>query len=70
VGCKLATYTCIDTRITCTGTIHCLGTEPPTTVIYEGVDRETLTAVKAQLNAALKEIEEGEKQLQAEKKAK
>jgi hypothetical protein len=29
-----------------------------------------LTAVKAQLNAALKEIEEGEKQLQAEKKAK
>lgn len=67
VGCTLATYTCIDTRITCTGTIHCLGTEPPTTIIYEGVDRETFKAVKAQLTSALREIEEAEKQLQEKK---
>jgi hypothetical protein len=68
VTCRLGTYTCIDTRITCTGTGHCYGTEPPTTIIYEGVDQETFKAMKEQLTSALREIEAGEKQLEAAKK--
>jgi hypothetical protein len=60
-ACKLGTYTCLDTRLTCAGTPYCAGTEP---LPYgQGIDPEALAAVKAQLQAALKEVEQHEKQM-------
>ena len=65
--CKFGTYTCIDTRITCGGTIYCAGTEDRT-ILYQGVEQETLTEVKAQLHSALKEIEHLERRVTEEAK--
>jgi ribosomal protein L6P/L9E len=48
--------------VTCGGTIYCAGSNDPT-IIVQGIDREALTAVKAQLNAALKEVDQYEKRL-------
>ena len=58
--CKLGTYTCFAGSIlTCGGTIYSAGTEEPT-VLYQGIDQETLKAVKAQLHRALEEVERHE----------
>jgi hypothetical protein len=65
--CRFGTYTCLDTRITCGGTIYCAGTEDRT-ILYQGIERETLAEVKAQLNAALKEIEHLESRVAEEAK--
>jgi hypothetical protein len=65
--CKFGTYTCLDTRLTCGGTIYCAGTENPT-ILYQGIERETLAEVKAQLNSALKEIDQVENRLAEEAK--
>ncbi len=62
VPCKFGTYTCFGSVLTCGGTIYCAGSNDPT-IFYQGIDRETLAAVKSQLNAALKEVEMHEKQL-------
>ncbi len=62
VPCRFGTYTCFATIVTCGGTIYCAGSNDPT-ILYEGIDRETLTAVKAQLNAALKEVDAVQKRL-------
>ena len=61
--CKLGTYTCFAGSIlTCGGTIYCAGTEEPT-ILFQGIDHETLKAVKAQLHEALKEVDQHEKRL-------
>ena len=60
--CKYGTYTCFGSIITCGGTIYCAGSNDPT-ILFQGVDKETLTAVRAQLNAALKEVDTLEKRL-------
>jgi hypothetical protein len=61
--CRLGTYTCFAGSIlTCGGTIYCAGTEEPT-VLFQGIDHETLKAVKAQLHEALKEVDKHEKRL-------
>ena len=65
--CKFGTYTCLDTRITCGGTIYCAGTENRT-ILYQGIEREVLTEVKAQLHSALKEIEQLEGRVAEEAK--
>lgn len=49
----------------CGGT-YCIATE--TILSQQGINQETLTAVKAQLHAALKEVEEHEKKLAAKSK--
>ena len=51
----------------CGGT-PCYGTETITIQFQQGINQETLTAVKAQLHAALKEVEEHEKKLAEEGK--
>ncbi len=67
-ACQLGTYTCLDTKITCAGTPYCAATEP---LPYgQGVDPETLSAMKTQLHAALKEVEQHEKHLAAAEKKK
>jgi hypothetical protein len=61
--CQFGTYTCFaGSIVTCGGTIYCAGSNDPT-IIVQGIDREALTAVKAQLNAALKEVDLYEKRL-------
>lgn len=61
--CKLGTYTCFaGSMLTCGGTIYCAGTEEPT-ILFQGIDHETLRAVKAQLHEALEEVEQHEKRL-------
>jgi hypothetical protein len=65
--CKFGTYTCLDTRLTCGGTIYCAGTENRP-ILYQGIERESLAEVKAQLNAALKEIEQHESRVAEEEK--
>jgi hypothetical protein len=61
--CRFGTYTCFGGSIlTCGGTIYCAGTEEPT-ILFQGIDHETLKAVKAQLHEALKEVDEHEKRL-------
>jgi hypothetical protein len=60
--CKFGTYTCFGSIVTCGGTIYCAGSNDPT-ILFQGIDRATLTAVKAQLNAALKEVAIQEKRL-------
>ena len=60
--CRFGTYTCFGSILTCGGTIYCAGSNDPT-ILYQGIDRETLTAVKAQLSSALKEVEIQEKRL-------
>lgn len=60
--CQYGTYTCYGSIITCGGTIYCAGSNDPT-ILYQGVDRQTLTAIKAQLNSALKEVQVHEKRL-------
>ncbi len=62
VACKFGTYTCFGSIVTCGGTIYCAGSNDPT-ILYQGIDRETLTAVKAQLTAALKEVDAVQKRL-------
>lgn len=65
--CKFGTYTCLDTRITCGGTIFCAGTENRT-ILYQGIEREALAEVKEQLNTALREIEHLENRVAEEAK--
>ncbi len=65
--CKFGTYTCLDTRITCGGTIFCAGTENRT-ILYQGIEREALAEVKEQLNTALREIEQLEHRVAEEGK--
>src|SRR5271169_762942 len=61
--CKLGTYTCFaGSIVTCGGTIYCAGTEDPT-IVFQGIDQDALKAVKAQLQNALKEVEQHEKRL-------
>ena len=60
--CKFGTYTCIGSIITCTGTIYCAGSNDPT-ILYQGFDKATLGAVREQLHAALKEVDQVEKRL-------
>jgi len=68
--CQYGTYTCYGSIITCGGTIYCAGSNDPT-ILYQGIDRQTLTAIKAQLNSALKEVQAHEKRLgEAGRKAK
>ncbi len=67
--CKFGTYTCLASILTCGGTIYCAGSNDPT-ILFQGIDQETLTAVKTQLHAALKEVEQHEKQLAAASKKK
>ncbi len=62
VPCQFGTYTCFGSILTCGGTIYCAGSNDPT-ILFPGIDQQTLTAVKAQLNSALKEVEEYEKRL-------
>jgi len=63
VPCNLGTYTCFGGSIvTCGGTIYCAGTEDPT-LLFKGMDREVLEEIKAQLQNALKEVEQREKKL-------
>ena len=65
--CRFGTYTCLDTRLTCGGTIYCAGTENRT-ILYQNIERETLAAVKEQLSSALKEIEQHESRVAEEAK--
>src|SRR5580692_5173196 len=58
--CRFGTYTCWGSIFTCGGT-YCLASE--TLQFQQGIDQETLTAVKEQLKAALKEVEEHERKL-------
>jgi len=61
--CKLNTYTCFaGSLLTCGGTPFCAGTNDPT-IRFQGIDKEALAAIKAQLNAAVKEVEQLEKRL-------
>ncbi|HVP53812.1 MAG TPA: hypothetical protein VMU45_02370 [Candidatus Eisenbacteria bacterium] len=61
--CKFGTYTCFaGSVVTCGGTIYCAGSNDPT-ILVQGIDRETLTAVKTQLTAALKEVDVAQKRL-------
>jgi hypothetical protein len=61
--CHYGTYTCFaGTIVTCGGTIYCAGSIDPTFVVKE-IDREALTGIRAQLNAALKEVDAYEKRL-------
>jgi hypothetical protein len=63
VPCNLGTYTCFaGSIVTCGGTIYCAGTEDPT-LLFKGMDREVLEEIKAQLQNALKEVEQREKNL-------
>jgi|SRR6516162_3874424 len=63
VPCNLGTYTCFaGSIVTCGGTIYCAGTEDPT-LLFKGMDREVLEEIKAQLQNALKEVEQREKKL-------
>ncbi len=65
--CKFGTYTCLDTRITCGGTIYCAGTENRT-ILYQGIEREALAEVKEQLHSALRELEQLENRVAEEGK--
>ena len=60
--CKFGTYTCFGSIVTCGGTIYCAGSNDPG-ILFQGIDRETLTAMREQLNAALKEVDITEKRL-------
>ena len=61
--CKYGTYTCFaGSIVTCGGTIYCAGSIDPTFVV-QGLDREALRDVKAQLAAALKEVDQYEKRI-------
>jgi hypothetical protein len=63
IVCTLGTYTCFaGSIVTCGGTIYCAGTEDPT-ILFKGVDQDILKAVKAQLQNALKDVEQHEKRL-------
>ena len=67
VPCRFGTYTCFNSIITCGGTIYCAGSNDPT-ILYQGIDRETFSAIKEQLTSALQEVEKQEKQLAQIKK--
>ena len=61
--CRLGTYTCFaGSIVTCGGTIYCAGTQDPT-LLLKGMDREVLAEIKAQLENALKEVEQRERNL-------
>ena len=60
--CALATYTCLDTIVTCGGTIYCAGSNEPT-ILFQNIGKETVAQAKAQLKNALREIEAQEKRL-------
>ena len=60
--CRIGTYTCYGSIFTCGGTIYCAGSNDPT-ILYQGIDRETLETIKAQLQSATKEVEQQEKRL-------
>jgi hypothetical protein len=60
--CRLGTYTCFGSVLTCAGTPYCAGSNDPT-ILYQGIDQETVTALKAQLHSALKEVEGHENRL-------
>jgi len=63
VPCNLGTYTCFaGSIVTCGGTIYCAGTEDPT-LLFKGMEREGMEEIKAQLQNALKEVEQREKKL-------
>lgn len=62
IPCRWGTYTCYASILTCGGTIYCAGSNDPT-ILYQGIDRETLTKIKEQLTSALKEVEQHEKQI-------
>jgi len=61
--CQFGTYTCFaGSVVTCGGTIYCAGSNDPT-ILVQGIDRETLGEVRAQLNAALKQVDAYEKRM-------
>ena len=60
--CQLGTYTCFGSILTCGGTIYCAGSNDPT-ILYQGIDRDTVVKLKEQLKRALDEVVLQEKRL-------
>jgi hypothetical protein len=62
VPCQFGTYTCFGSILTCGGTIYCAGSNDPT-ILYQGIDRETVVKLKEQLKKAQDELALQEKRL-------
>ena len=60
--CNFGTYTCFGSVLTCGGTIYCAGSNDPT-ILYQGINQETVVKLKEQLKKAQEELAIQEKRL-------